>query len=256
MIDLHTHILPGVDDGAETMDEAIEMAELALDSGTKAIVVTPHSNQSGRYENYMSLPLKNIFEELCHKLAREQIPLKLYFGMEIFASESMASKMLNQQLIGLNAGNTYLIEFPFDADPEWIEGRLEEVQDLGKRLLIAHPERYFCVQDYPELVYEWISRGCLTQLNKGSMLGRFGRDVYRTAKTLLDNGLVSCVASDAHSPYQRTAYMKDAREYLEEKYGVEYAGLLLWENPLRILNDADIAPHGRVPERRKFFWQN
>ena len=255
MIDLHVHILPGMDDGADTMDESMEMAELALDSGVEALVVTPHSNQKGRFESYMSPELIQVYKEFCYKLDREQIPLKIYFGMEIFASDDMAAKIKNRQLVGLNAGDTYLIEFPFDAEPEWIGERLEDVLDLKKRPLIAHPERYFCVQDYPELVYEWVRMGCLSQLNKGSMLGRFGRNVQRAANILLDNGLVSCVASDAHSSFRRTTYMADACDYLESRYSVEYARLLLRENPRRILSGAGISPHGRIPERRRrFFW--
>lgn len=255
MTDLHTHILPGLDDGAETMEEALEMAELAAEGGTGLLVATPHSNQKNQFENYHTDELKQIYREFCDALKQQKIPVKVNLGMEIFASEDMAEKIEEGVLIGLNQTSVYLIEFPFHADPNWIGERLEEVLDIGRIPLIAHPERYYCVQDQPLFVYEWLRLGCMTQINKGSLLGRFGRRVFRSADMLLEYDLVSCVASDAHSAYRRTTYMEDVREYLEERCGPERASRLLLENPGRILAGRDIPPHGRFPGRkRKLFW--
>ena len=97
--------------------------------------------------------------------------------------------------------------------------------------MIAHPERYEAVQDYPTLVYEWLRMGCLTQVNKGSLFGKFGRRPQQAVEILLQNDLVTCVASDAHSPYMRTTYMGDAEGYLEEVFGDRKAYLLLTKNP-------------------------
>lgn len=272
MIDLHVHILPRLDDGAANLDDALEMAELAVESGVKELVATPHSNQIGRFENFYSASLKTAFQMFQKALERECIPLKTYLGMEILASEDLQEKIISGRLIGLNHSNnsrgtvasrgilnphimeTFLVEFPFDADPFWIGEQLEAILDIGKRPLIAHPERYACVQDFPQIVYEWLGIGCLTQLNKGSAFGRFGRQVARTSDILLLNDLISCIASDGHSPYKRTTYMGDIWDYIEECYGENIAYHLLEENPRKILEGRTISPHGRPPEGKKYFF--
>ena len=99
--------------------------------------------------------------------------------MEIFASEDIAQKIKNKQLSGINGTDYYLVEFPFDADPWWIRECLEDIFDTGKIPLIAHPERIFCIQDYPELIYEWVQNGCVTQMNKGSILEDLGEVLWR-----------------------------------------------------------------------------
>ena len=254
MIDLHIHLLPGLDDGAQTWSEALRMASMAVHSGTFAIAATPHSNQMGRFENFQSEQLRNAFEQLRTALKEEKIPLKIVNGMEIFASEDIAQKIKNKQLSGINGTDYYLVEFPFDADPWWIRECLEDIFDTGKIPLIAHPERYFCIQDYPELIYEWVQNGCVTQMNKGSILGRFGRNVMETARILLRNDLISCIASDAHRSYIRTPHMGEAKKALVHIGGYGYAWHLTDENPERIIKNIQIPLHGRRPERRKKYF--
>lgn len=255
MIDLHVHILPGLDDGSQTLEDSLEMAELALEGGTRIVVATPHSNQEGRFENYNSSELKQVYQDFCLALNREKLPLRVLPGMEIFASEDMGEKISGQLLFGMNHTQYFLVEFPFDAEPWWIGERLEEIQDEGKIPLVAHPERYYCVWDYPGLVYQWIQMGCRIQTNKGSILGRFGRHVYKTADILLKNNLVTCVASDAHSPVQRTPYMGEVQEYLERYFGEERAYRLLSENPGKIIVGKQIPVHGTLPKSRRWkFW--
>lgn len=149
MIDIHAHILPDLDDGSEDMEESLEMAELAVESGVEIMAATPHSNQMGRFENFQSEQLLEKYRQLRTALEKEKIPLHILEGMEIFASEDIAQKIKNKQLSGINGTDYYLVEFPFDADPWWIRECLEDIFDTGKIPLIAHPERYFCIQDYP-----------------------------------------------------------------------------------------------------------
>lgn len=255
MIDLHAHILPGLDDGARDMEDALELAEMALEGGVDTLVATPHSNQEGRYENYNTPLLKAVYRKLQDELRKEKLPLKLLLGMEIFASEDLQEKITGGVLMGLDQTDCYLVEFPFDCNPDWIGTCLEKVLDIGKTPLIAHPERYACVQDYPAMVYDWLRMGCLSQVNKGSLFGRFGRRAYQAAQVLLDYQLVTCVASDAHRPYMRTTYMADIRACLEERYGGNMAYRLLEKNPKAILEGRKIPLHGIRPERkRRFFW--
>lgn len=254
MIDLHTHILPGLDDGSQDMEDSLEMCALALEGGVDTIVATPHSNQLGRFENFHSEQLEQRFSLLKQAIAAEQLPVQLYLGMEIFASDDLEEKIHEGALISLNHSRYYLIEFPFDASPWQIGEELEQVFAAGGIPLIAHPERYFCVQEQPALVYHWLQLGCLTQVNKGSPLGRFGRHAARTADFLLINRLATCVASDAHSPYVRTTFMGDIQDYLYDHFGEAEMLRLTRENPYRILHDKPVPQHGSLPERRRGFF--
>ena len=256
MIDLHLHILPGVDDGSRDMDDSLAMADLAACSGVRTLVVTPHSNQMGRFENFCSSELTEAFDELETEVKRAGIPIRILRGMEIYASEDIGRKIRQGMLTGLAGSHYYLVEVPFGAPPSWIEARLQEIQAEGKIPLIAHVERYYCVQDDPVLIYNWLSEGCRIQVNKGSFSGRFGRMAQKTAHTLMENDLISCVASDAHRPDVRTPWMKDIRDYLVQHAGEQYARQMLQGNPEKIINDQSIRMHGQPPGRRKkFFWQ-
>lgn len=255
MIDLHTHILPGLDDGAQDIDDALGLAELAVEGGVYTLVATPHSNQKGRFENYAGDKLQAVYQKLQQEINKEHIPLKVLLGMEIYASEDIKEKIENGLLIGLNHTKYYLVEFPFECEQYWIGQCLEDILDCGKIPLIAHPERYMCVQEYPALLYEWIRMGCFSQINKGSLFGKFGKRAYVAAHVLMQNQLVTCVASDAHTPYMRTTYMRDVKEYIEDEYGGKTAVQLLEKNPKKILHGEILQPNGKPPERRRrFFW--
>lgn len=251
MIDLHAHILPGLDDGAGDIEDSLGLAELALESGVDVLVATPHSNQAGRFENYYTEELKKAYTDFCEILKQEELPLQVYLGMEIFASQDMKEKIRDGYLVGLNHSDYFLVEFPFDADPGWIGERLEDILDEGKIPLIAHPERYFCAQDYPILIYEWLQMGCRTQMNKGSVFGKFGRHAAGLAEIMLENELVTCISSDAHSPYARTTYMADIRSYLQNRMGEDTAFVLLEGNARRMISNKSIAQHGRPPKRKR-----
>lgn len=251
MIDLHTHILPGLDDGSGVMEESLEMAELAAEGGTTWLVATPHSNQHGRFENYCSDALMSVFNDFETAVKKSNIPLKLSRGMEIYASWDVAGKIADGHLMGLNGSDYYLIEFPFDVEADDMGDILESVLDIGKIPLIAHPERYGCVQYNPGALYEWMKMGCLSQVNKGSLFGRFGRRAAKAAGVLMDFGLVTCVASDAHSSMARTPYMAEIRDAIEDRYDLEYAETLLSDHPRAVLENRRIPFMGRPPVRRR-----
>ena len=255
MIDIHTHIMPGIDDGADNLEESLAMAELAWDSGVSTIVVTPHSNVRGTFENYDSPEWRRLFFKLQDYLKENGCRIKLVTGAEIYASDHVADRIRNGALLPINNSRYYLMEIPFDADPYWAEDIWYSVLDMGKIPVIAHPERYYCIQDNPAILYEWMKMGCLSQMNKGSVFGRFGRTAKRTAEILLENNLISCAASDAHSPYMRTTYMADIREYLLDMYGERRMERLLYRNPERIIKDQPVYSENmsRPDGRHRFF---
>lgn len=112
---------------------------------------------------------------------------------------------------------------------------LHDLMELGVTPVIAHPERYRCVQESESGIAKWKNRGCLLQVNRGSIFGRFGSGAKQCVDRLLDQHMVTCIASDAHKPYERTTYMADVKEYMEQEYSFEYSKKLLYDNPKRIL---------------------
>ena len=198
--------------------------------------------------------MKHIFSRLQQALQEEGIPLTLHLGMEIFASEDLCEKIQAGALLSLNRSRYYLVEFAFDEAPEFIGDILDGMLSVGAIPVIAHPERYFCVQDSPELLYEFREMGAVLQMNKGSVFGRFGKEAERTAQYLLENRLAGCAASDAHRANYRTPDMRPIREFLSEWYGESYAELLLKVNPRRILENRPVLYEPSPERRRKRRW--
>ena len=248
MVDLHTHILFGVDDGSDTLEESLRMAELAVEGGTRILAATPHCNIPGMFGNYESDGVcRDVYVRLKQELKDREIPLQLVRGMEIFGFGDVVDMIRRREFISLNHSGYYLIEFPFDMHPDEMWMGLEMVFEAGGIPLIAHPERYYCVQDMPGLVYDWMSRGVLSQVNKSSFFGRFGRAEEFTAHILLEHNLITCIASDAHSAYMRTPYMGDIWRYIENDYTEDMALRLLSINPERILNGRRVVPEDIIP---------
>ena len=237
MIDIHAHILPGVDDGSDSMEESLEMAEIAAICGTKTLVATPHCNIQNRFENYEDT---GGCGEVCRRLQglveKNKIPVQILRGMEIFGVGDIRQLILERKLISLNHSGYYLIEFTFVMHPDEIYDALHMVFDAHGVPIIAHPERYYCVKDTPQLIYEWMREGVLTQVNKGSFLGDFGRREERTAVTLLDHNLITCLASDSHGTKWRSTDMRDAYRYMRTKVYEELTDRLFVQNPHRILS--------------------
>lgn len=236
MIDCHIHILPKLDDGAKSIDEALAMAKMAYDSGVSKIIVTPHANHY-RYQNYYDEKLKQAFNQFKAYLANSLPQLEIYLGMEIYATNDLINKIKNNEVIGLNHSRYYLIEFDFNTSIDKINDMLKEILALNKIPVIAHPERYRSVQLEPWVVFTWLKTGCLTQLNKDSVFGMFGKTVQITAKKLLDYNLVSLIASDSHDNIYRLSNMDEIQDFLELNYGLDYSYKLLYDHPLAIVND-------------------
>lgn len=234
MIDIHTHILPGIDDGAMDMYDTLEMARIAVESGVTQLIATPHCNVPGVYGNYFGEEYVNTVRRVREALRQEQIPLQVLPGMEVFATPDLPGLLTEGKIMPLNQGRYLLIEFSFDEDPEFAGDILEEICQTGVKPVIAHAERFDFVQDDPQIIYEWRRKGYLIQVNKGSFLGKFGGRAEETAYALLSHNLVSAVASDAHSPSRRTPYLLDAYEELQKSCPEPYLKLLFEENPRRI----------------------
>ena len=240
MIDIHAHILPGLDDGAPDIDTALAMAEIAVESGVTTIVATPHCNMPGRFKNYWSFQLQREFELFQQALQTSGIALSIYPGMEVFGTPDTPDLLRAGKLTTLGESRYLLIEFPFYGYAQQATEILDALISMRYRPVVAHPERYRYIQLNPELLNLWVRMGCLIQLNKGSILGRFGRSVQTLALSMLDRNFAVAVASDAHSDMVRTTWMRDVWDFLCEAYSETAARLLLEDNPQRILKNVDI----------------
>ncbi|MDO4977724.1 MAG: hypothetical protein Q4E53_10745 [Eubacteriales bacterium] len=247
MVDIHTHILPGIDDGARNWDDSYRMAAMAADTGVDTIVCTHHSNIPNLYLNYNNRYLDDLFEEFAERLRRGGFPLRIVRGMEIFSTPDVIEKIMDGALLPINGSSYYLIEFNFQESIRFMEYVLYELLRLGKRPIIAHPERYFNVQDQPDVLYHWMKRGVLSQINKGSILGRFGEDVQYTAQEFLNHNLITCIASDAHRPNSRTTEMGEISHFLRTRYSEKLAHKLLDGNPRKIIRGISIRPEDLKP---------
>lgn len=236
MIDLHCHILPGLDDGSESFEESLEMAAMAAGHGIRHIAATPHCvTGSARDVTGGVAMLQELLQE-------EGIPVRLYPGMEIFGTYDTARLLRHNRLLTLNGSRYPLIEFSFYSDGEEETDILQSVIDAGFTPLVAHPERYDYICREPELVNRWKKMGCLFQVNRGSLLGRYGYSAQQMAMALVRRGFATVVATDAHSPVVRTPRAKDVYELLVESVSPIAADMLMNRNPQRILNDQILPP--------------
>ncbi len=247
MIDMHSHILPLVDDGSQDLSESLEMIRMSAESGVKILVATPHANQRGRFENYYRHEIKKKFRDLRNAVDEENIKIRLVFGMEIYSSYDLEELIRNELLCGLNCSDYYMIEFPFDADLGYMYHCINQVFDAGGIPVVAHPERYFEIQRSTGILYDWIQEGVCTQVNKGSVLGGFGRAAKETAEFIYGYDLATCVGSDAHGTETRTTDMDPLKDYLTKNFGEEYTRKITRDNPFLILRNREVPLHGTEP---------
>lgn len=231
MVDLHIHILPGLDDGATSMEEAVRMARLAAESGVNYIAASSHGN----CYDYTISEYEKKFDALQRELNRQQIPVKLYPAMEILMNKRAEQLLESGKLLTVNHTRYLLIEFDFNENPERVYRMVAYLQRMKYNIILAHPERYIFVQENPEMAYYLAERGCVLQVNKGSILGEMGEKCQQLAEMLLDDGMVQVVASDAHSSRYRTPQMDELVRYLERRYTSAEVKMWLSENPSRIL---------------------
>ena len=233
MVDIHCHILPEVDDGAWDREAALEMARMAVRSGVRRIIATPHFQ--GVPQSLEQLPyILHQYRQLQSAIRREKLALELIPGAEILCVPQTLELARLGQLPTLGQSRYVLTEFYFDASWEFMDSTLSQLQDLGYQSVVAHPERYSAIQHSPDRVRSWFEREIVIQVNKGSVLGAFGRRAEETAVRLLYRGNVHIIASDAHSPERRTPDMTAVREWAREHLGREYSKILLEDNPGRI----------------------
>ena len=248
MIDIHIHMIPGVDDGSRSLEMSLAMARMAYETGVDHMIVTPHS-YPGMYENYAGERMELKYRSLKEAIKAQGIPLRIYRGMEIFGTEDTVEMLKEKKVWTLNHTRYILIEFGFHEEADYVSGILADCAKEGYKPIVAHPARYSFVQQDPQLIYEWVDKGYGIQLNKDSILGANGKRCQDCALSLLRHGLVHCVASDAHRMGWREPNMDTVTDALEREFGEEYTYMLLEENPGRILDGRSLVGYDPIPYR-------
>ncbi|MGO1433613.1 MAG: tyrosine-protein phosphatase, partial [Ruoffia tabacinasalis] len=202
MIDLHCHILPGIDDGAKTMADSIAMAELAISEGITHILATPHHmNRSWMNDKQKVLTLVN---ELQEELDRRQIDLTIFPGQEVRLYGDILKGIKDNQILFIDEQKQYvLIEFPTETVPTYAERLFFDLQSHGKTPIIVHPERNHDILKHPNKLKNLVDKGALAQLTAASYTGGFGSKIQKFSKQLIEANLVHFLASDAHNVTNR-----------------------------------------------------
>ena len=220
MIDLHSHILPGVDDGAQTLEDSLEMARKAISQGITHLICTPHHN-NGKYNN----PADKIIREVANlqgELDKRGLDLTLLEGQEVRLTEFLLTAIQRDEILFTDLDNTYLlIEFPTNEVPIYAEQVFYQLLNRGQVPVIVHPERNAVFREEPNRLVSFLEMGTLTQLTAPSIVGIFGSDIQQTARQMLEHNMLYMVASDAHNLRHRTFLMKEAYKEIEKIGGKE-----------------------------------
>lgn len=202
MIDLHCHILPGIDDGPATIEDSLELARAAVADGTSTIVATSHV--SWDYPNNHSVSLAAKVAEVNDALRRAQLDLEVRPGAEVALTRALDLQDDELARLTLGGGPWLLLECPLSPVAAGVEAGINALKSRGhEKILLAHPERVPAFQRDPEMLRRLVFNGALTSMTAGAFAGRFGKDVRKFAFTLLAEGLVHDIASDAHSVLRR-----------------------------------------------------
>jgi protein-tyrosine phosphatase len=226
MIDIHSHIVFGVDDGAKTIEDSVAMLEIAADSGTTDIVATPHSDHRFHYD----LPL--VTERIAEMQARIGDRIRIHRGCDFHLHyDNIENCRAGKEQFTINGHQYLMVEFAESAIPKTISDIFRDMISNGVTPVITHPERNaLLMKRVPDLI-EWVRFGCLIQVTAQSFTGRFGKSAEKGARELMQKNLVHFVASDAHDTEWRPPDLRAPREHVASVYGEAVAERLFTTNP-------------------------
>ena len=238
MIDVHSHIIPNVDDGSSSVSETFEMIEEARKIGFTDIILTSHFLLNSYETNSKELVFWK--EKLQEVLDKKEIDVKLHSGMEIYISSQMEELIKKKKLLTLANSRYMLIELPLSSTVKNLDYVLYFLESISIKPIIAHPERYPFVQENPDYLFELEEMGALFQANFGSIIGMYGGKAKKTLKILLKNNLISFFGSDVHKPEQVynkiPKIIKKLKKVISDEEFIEFTEI----NPQKVLNNEDI----------------
>lgn len=233
MIDLHSHILPGIDDGARDFDESVLMVRNLAEAGVTDVVATPHYVNETSYVSSLTANRK-ILARLRTRLKKEGVLVNLHLGNEIFVDEKMLDLLKDKKISGLNGSRYLLVEFSLGETEFKCRDLFLDLMAEGYKIVLAHPERYNFVQkDFKDLD-ELLEMGVLLQANLGSLVGKYGKKAEKIVRKMIKNGMVFGFGSDLHRPSLRGS-LNLALLKLEKLYSADDLERVLVLNPRKIL---------------------
>ncbi len=238
MIDIHSHILPGVDDGSKNMEESLQMARRMEACGVKQVVATPHY-----FSHDFHLTPGDVRDRtavLQKAVVAAGLELKVLPGAEVYISRDLGRKASNKQVPTLNNSRYILVESGFESFPRYGNEVLYDLKVLGLTPVIAHPERYLFLMKKKGLVEEWLAEGALIQINSGSLLGLYGKKAQERARFYVKNDLVQLMGSDMHRGERDRGTLQEGLESLKKLRG-DLAEKFL-ENARKVIADEIIIP--------------
>ncbi len=235
LTDIHCHLLPGVDDGAKSMTEALDMARLAYEDGTRTLILTPH--RRGTQKSATIQKLQAAFQAFSEELSRQFPDMTLHLGCEAYYASDLPEALSTGQTLTLCNSHYCLLEF----NPGVLKSRLlngiSEIIRWGYTPILAHAERYQAFYENKDLVDEVLYMGALIQLNASSILGKQGFRVKWFCARLLKYQQVHFVGSDAHDTKARPPLLQKCYQFICKKYGTEYAAELFSENAQAVIEN-------------------
>ena len=255
MVDLHCHILPGLDDGAKSIEESLAMAESAIADGITHVVATPHSSNEFKFD---FARVRAARDELQSQLGDR---LRLATGCDFHLNpENLEALRTSPAQFCINQKDYLLVEFNEYSITPAMDQMLHELQLAGMRPVITHPERNGILRSRPERLAQWVRQGCYAQVTAGSLLGTFGPGAKSDSTVWIAQGLVHFVASDAHNMKSRPLLLQPAYELVGSQFGEEKARALFEENPLaafegrQLPHIPEVADERPRPRRKRFFF--
>jgi protein-tyrosine phosphatase len=220
MIDIHSHILPEIDDGAQSLEQALSMAEAAVSEGITHLYATPH-HRNGRFENEKPNIINHV-DSFNNELQQRNIPLHILPGQEIRLYKELVDDLDRDVFIPLHHELKYLlIELPSNHVPAYAADTLYELTLRNFTPIIVHPERNSEIIENPEILYDFIITGALAQITASSVIGNFGKKIMIFSHDLLQSNMAHFVASDAHNTTSRGFHLTKAYETIQKQYGIE-----------------------------------
>lgn len=233
--DIHSHVLPGVDDGARDMAMSIKMLRHAYEQGIRRMIVTPHHKPM--HHNVDREQMQRLIAALQEQMPKENIEIELYTGNELYYREGLAECLERKEAATLADSRYVLIEFLPQNQWEYIRDGVNTMLMAGYSPVLAHVERYREVCRDMERVTRLRKMGCYLQVNADSVMGKYGTGMKHTARKLLKYRMADFLATDAHNDTTRTTDMAECAAYVSKKYGREYLRVLVEENPAHIIRD-------------------
>lgn len=252
MFDLHCHILPGIDDGAKNMDEALDMARLAVNEGITHILATPHHKN----RNWINEKPKviDLVEKLQKEIDQQNIPLTIFPGQEIRIYGEIIEDIKAGKILFTDEQQHYvLIEFPTQNIPTFAERLFYELELTGITPVIVHPERNREILEHPNRLKSLVDKGALAQLTAASLVGGFGKQIEKFSEQLINHNLVHFIASDAHNMTNRKFHMNEAYMKLEKQFSVEVKERFHQTTKDLLNGDVVSPPTAQIIKRKRFF---